>query len=209
MIIETSQLALFIPAALALNLTPGSDNIFCLAKGLSGGPKAGVVASLGIATGSLIHSVLAAFGLAALLIAHPLAFEVVRWVGVGYLVYLAIKTFRTPVNSMDNSAASSDSLMRIWCDGILVNLFNPKVAIFILAFIPQFIDPDRGSTVVQFLIFGGILNVMGTTVAATIGGFSGGIGRHLAHNTVLDKAMRLVSGAVFMALAAKLALERN
>ncbi len=209
MIIDISQLALFIPAALALNLTPGSDNLFCLGKGLSSGPKAGVVASLGIATGSLIHSLLAAFGLAALLIAHPLAFEVIRWVGVVYLIYLAIKAFRTPISSMEtSSAANSDSLLCIWREGIFVNLFNPKVAIFILAFIPQFIDPSLGSTVIQFLIFGGILNLMGTVVTATIGGCSGGIGQHLAKNRGLAKVMQWISGTVFMALAAKLALDK-
>lgn len=78
-----------------------------------------------------------------------------------------------------------------------------------MAFIPQFIDPERGSTIIQFLIFGAILNVMGTIVAATVGGFSGSIGHHLAHNISLAKAMQWVTGTVFMALAAKLALDRN
>lgn len=209
MYIDPSQLVLFIPAALALNLTPGNDNLYCFGKGLSSGPKAGIAASLGIATGSLIHSLLAAFGLAALLAAQPLAFEVIRWAGVAYLVWVAINSFRTSSSISTEETNSSESLTRIWLGGTLVNLFNPKVAIFILAFIPQFIDPDRGSTVIQFLIFGTILNIMGTIVAGTIGGFAGKIRNHLATNHIFDRAMHCITGAIFLGLAAKLALERS
>ena len=90
--IEFETLLIFIPIALALNITPGADMLFCLGQGAKSGPQAGVVAALGIATGSLIHAVVAGLGLAAFLAAFPLAFEIVRWAGVAYLVYLAVQT---------------------------------------------------------------------------------------------------------------------
>ena len=162
--IDFSQMLIFIPAALALNITPGSDLLFCLAQSLKSGPRAGVAASFGIATGSLIHTLLAAFGLASLLAATPLAFEFIRWVGVAYLLWLGAKAFTgkgidfdQPTVQETGSSIENNEHRRIlylaWRDATIVNLFNPKVIIFILAFIPQFIDPEKGSTVIQFLIY--------------------------------------------------------
>lgn len=209
MIIDPAQLLIFIPAALALNLTPGADMLFCLSQGAKSGPKAGVAASFGIATGSLIHALLAALGLAALLKAYPLAFEVVRWAGVAYLVWLAIQAFRHPVDLSAPADIARSSAYRAWRDGILVNLLNPKIAIFVLAFIPQFVDPARGSTVLQFLLLGLILNIGGTIINAAVGGFSGGIGKLLAGNRHAARLFQLFSGVIFLGLAAKLAFERR
>lgn len=209
MIIDPAQLLIFIPAALALNLTPGADMLFCLSQGAKSGPKAGVAASFGIATGSLIHALLAALGLAALLKAYPLAFEVVRWAGVGYLVWLAIQAFRRPVDLSAPADIARSSAYRAWRDGILVNLLNPKIAIFVLAFIPQFVDPARGSTVLQFLLLGLILNIGGTIINAAVGGFSGGIGKLLAGNRRAARLFQWSSGVIFLGLAAKLAFERR
>ena len=209
MIIDPVQLLIFIPAALALNLTPGADMLFCLGQGLKSGPKAGVAASFGIATGSFIHSLLAAFGLAALLAAYPLAFELVRWAGVAYLVWLAVQAFRQPAGALRPADCPTGTAYRAWRDGVFVNLLNPKVAIFILAFVPQFVDPARGSTLLQFLIFGAILNIGGTVINCLVGGFSGGIGRALAANERLARVYRWVTGCLFLGLAAKLAFERR
>ena len=209
MIIDPAQLLIFIPAALALNLTPGADMLFCLSQGAKSGPKAGVAASFGIATGSLIHALLAALGLAALLKAYPLAFEVVRWAGVAYLVWLAIQAFRHPIDLSAPADIARSSAYRAWRDGILVNLLNPKIAIFVLAFIPQFVDPARGSTVLQFLLLGLILNIGGTIINAAVGGFSGGIGKLLAGNRHAARLFQCFSGVIFLGLAAKLAFERR
>ncbi len=159
MIIETTQLLIFMMAGIALNLTPGADMMYCLSQGLKSGPKAGFAASLGIATGSIIHVLLAAFGLAALIAANPLAFEVLRWAGVAYLVWLAVQALRTPLQVDLPDEAKRSQPMKAWRDGVLVNLLNPKVIVFILAFLPQFVDPLRGSTVLQFLLLGLVLNI--------------------------------------------------
>lgn len=207
--IDPAQLLIFIPAALALNLTPGSDMMFCLGQGLKSGPRAGIAASFGIATGSLIHSLLAAFGLAALLAAYPFAFEIVRWAGVAYLVWLAIQAVRSRNTTLSAAQVGKGTLFAAWRDGTLVNLLNPKVAIFVLAFVPQFVDPARGSTILQFLILGAILNFGGTIINGVVGAFSGGIGRTLTSSSTLTAVYRWVTCSIFLGLAAKLAFDRR
>ena len=209
MIIDPAQLLIFVPAALLLNLTPGADMLFCLGQGLKSGPKAGLAASIGIATGSMIHALLAAFGLAALLAAYPFAFEIIRWAGVGYLVWLAVQALRQPAARLRPTDCRAGSELRAWRDAVFVNLLNPKVAIFILAFVPQFVDPARGSTVLQFLLFGAILNVGGTIINGLVGAFAGGIGRALAANDRIARVYRWLSSLLFLGLAARLAFDRR
>jgi len=209
MFIDPLQLILFIPAALALNLTPGSDMMFCLGTGLKSGPRAGIFASLGVATGALIHSLLAAFGLAALLAAYPIAFEAVRWAGVGYLVWLAIQAFRKRGSLMVSAKVDASGNVKAWRDGAIVNLFNPKVAIFILAFVPQFVDPAKGSTILQFLIFGLILNIGGTIINGLVGGFAGSIGKLLITYRTINRLFAYLTCFVFLGLAARLAISER
>ncbi len=209
MILDPAQLLIFVPAALALNLTPGSDMMFCLAQGIKAGPHAGVAASFGVATGGLVHTFLAAFGLAALIAANPVAFEVIRWFGVAYLVFIAVQAFRNPVGDVNAVAVQKGSVYRAWRDAVFVNLFNPKVVLFVLAFVPQFVDPARGSTVLQFIILCTILNIGGTIINALVGAFSGTIGNALARNRRLAQFYRYVSSTIFIGLAAKLAFDRN
>ncbi len=209
MFVDAQTLLLFVPVALALNLTPGADMLFCLGQGIKSGPKAGVAASLGIATGSFIHAGAAGLGLAALVASHPLAFEAIRWAGVAYLLWLAVAALREPVGALKPAKVSASGALSAWRNGIVVCLLNPKVAIFILAFVPQFVDPSRGAVFVQFLIFGAILNIGGTAINGLVGGFAGGIGRILAQNRSLANALRYATGLVFFGLATKLALDRR
>jgi threonine/homoserine/homoserine lactone efflux protein len=208
--IDPDRLVIFLAAGLALNFTPGADMLYCLGQGLKGGPRAGIAASLGIATGSLIHTLLGAFGLAALIATQPAAFEAMRWAGVAYLVWLGIAAFRAPPRAV--AAASGGgrrSAVAAWRDGALVNLLNPKVIVFTLAFLPQFIDPARGSPLVQFLILGAIFNVTGTMVNTAVGGFAGSLGRALAGSARLARGLNWMSGCLFLGLAARLALDRR
>lgn len=207
--LDPHLLLLFIPAALALNLTPGADMLFCLGQGLRSGPRAGIAASLGIATGAFIHTLLAGLGLAVVIAAYPLAFEAIRWAGVAYLVWLAIQAFRHPLGPLDPTAARKDGAWRAWRDGTVVCLLNPKVAVFVLAFLPQFVDPARGEPFLQFLILGAILNVGGTAINLLIAIFASRIGRVLATNRRAARALQLLSGFVFIGLAARLAFERR
>ncbi|WP_412777570.1 LysE family translocator [Thalassospira lucentensis] len=209
MLIPIETLAIFIPTALALNMTPGNDMLFCLGQGIKSGPRAGNAASLGIATGAMIHTLLAGLGLAALVAAHPVALEVLRWLGIAYLVWLAIGAFRARDQDLTPAQTKRSSTFRAWRDGIVVNLLNPKIIVFVLAFIPQFVDASRGSVLVQFLIFGLILNIGGTIINCLVGGFAGKLGVILSRSKRVARGFQIFTGCVFLGLAAKLAFDRR
>lgn len=209
MLIPIETLAIFIPTALALNMTPGNDMLFCLGQGIKSGPKAGNAASFGIATGAMIHTLLAGLGLAALMAAHPVALEVLRWAGIGYLVWLAIGAFRTQDQHLTPLKTKRSSAFNAWRDGIVVNLLNPKIIVFVLAFIPQFVDASRGSVLGQFLIFGLILNIGGTIINCLVGGFAGKLGAFLSRSAKVARGFQIFTGCVFLGLAAKLAFDKR
>ncbi len=209
MLIPIETLAIFIPTALALNMTPGNDMLFCLGQGIKSGPKAGNAASFGIATGAMIHTLLAGLGLAALVAAHPVALEVLRWAGIAYLVWLAIGAFRNRDQDLTPLKTKRSGAFSAWRDGIVVNLLNPKIIVFVLAFIPQFVDPARGSVWAQFLIFGLILNIGGTIINCLVGGFAGKLGAVLSRSARIARGFQIFTGCVFLGLAAKLAFDNR
>lgn len=209
-LIAPSQLAVFMAAGLALNLTPGPDMMLCLGQGLRGGPAAGVAASVGVATGALIHTGLAATGLAALLATEPMLFEVIRWTGVAYLTWLALKMLHAlGGGTLAVADPAQATPLAAWRDGMVVNLLNPKVALFILAFIPQFVDPARGSQLAQFLVLALLFNVSGTIVNAIVGAFAGRLGGLLSTSRRLRMALEAATASVFLMIALRLALDRR
>lgn len=207
--IDLPTLLVFVPIALGLNLTPGADMLFCLGQGAKSGAGAGVAAAFGIAGGAFLHSLAAGLGLAAIISASPVAFEVIRWAGVAYLVVLAVKAFVSPPLSLQPAGVAAAHRLSAFRDGVLVCLLNPKIALFMLALVPQFVDPERGSVLGQFLVFGLILNTGGTVINVLVGVFAGRMGDLLARNARLARVMQWLTGAVFIGLAAKLALERR
>jgi len=207
--IDFQTLLIFIPIALALNMTPGADMLFCLGQGAKSGPAAGLSASFGIATGSFIHALAGGLGLAALIAANPIAFELIRWAGVIYLVYLAYQTLSSSMDQIAPTHVGRSYALKAWKDGVFVCLLNPKVAIFMLALVPQFVDPERGSVLVQFLILGTILNIGGTVINGLIGVFAGKISGVLAKNRRVARGLQYATGFIFVGLAAKLAFDRR
>jgi len=201
--IDVLTMMAFVPAALALNLTPGADMMFCFGQGLRAGPKPAIAASAGISAGSLIHVLVAGLGLGAAGAAMPWRFDAIRWLGVAYLLYLAWGAIR-------NGAVAADALQRpvkyAFRDGFLVNLTNPKVILFVLAFIPQFVNPQAGSILLQFLIFGTIIAVGGFIINSLVGIFAGGAGRVLTANPRTSRILGWVTGSIFAALAVRLAI---
>lgn len=192
----------FLPAALALNLTPGADMMFCLGQGLRIGPRAAAAASAGISMGLLVHVTIAGLGLGAVMARLPWAFEVIRWLGVGYLLFLAYQSLRDTGESTETSAQPPRRAFR---EGFFVNLTNPKVILFVLAFVPQFVDPAK-PVLLQFLIFGLILGVGGFVINAAVGAAASGAGRRFASAAGPRRWMARVSGTIFAALALRLAL---
>lgn len=206
MIVDPMTLAAFVPAALALNLMPGADMMFCLAQGMRGGPRAAVAASAGISAGSMMNVTLAGLGLGALVASMPQLFDAIRWAGVAYLLWLAVRTLRAPLGQ---AGAPPVRPSRAFRDGFLVNISNPKVILFILAFIPQFVDPARGSVLAQFLIFGSVIGLGGFVINAAVGWGAGGIGRAMARNARVERGLRWAAASVFGLLALRLAWDRN
>lgn len=207
--IDLQSLFVFIPIALALNMTPGADMLFCLGQGTKSGPRAGLSAYLGIATGSFIHALAGGLGLAALIAANPIAFEVIRWAGVAYLVYLAYQAISCPIDQVAPTNVDRSYALKAWKDGVFVCLLNPKVAIFMLALVPQFVDPERGSILIQFLIFGTILSIGGTVINGLIGLFAGKISGVLTQNKRVARGLQFATSFIFIGLAAKLAFDRR
>ncbi|WP_413872839.1 LysE family translocator [Albidovulum sp.] len=203
--VDPLTLAAFVPAALALNLTPGADMMFCLAQGMRGGPRPAVAASAGISAGAMVNVALAGAGLGAIVASLPWLFDAIRWAGVAYLLWLAARTLRTPLGASQTPAVHPARAFR---DGFLVNISNPKVILFILAFLPQFVDPARGSVLAQFLILGSVIGLGGFVVNAAVGLGAGGIGRVLARDRRVERGLRWASASVFGLLAARLAWER-
>ncbi len=203
--IEPIVLLAYIPAALALNLTPGADMMFCLGQGLRGGPRAAMAANLGIALGGMVHVLLAGLGLGALMAAHPGLFDLVRWGGVAYLLWLAWKSLR----AAGLPEVPPVSPARAFREGLMVNLTNPKVILFVLAFIPQFVDP-AGPVLGQFLLFGAILAVGGLGVNGAVGLAAGGAAGRLMRSARFATLLGRVSAVIFAGLALRLALmQRN
>lgn len=158
------DLALFLVAGILLNLTPGPDTLFVLSQGAARGFRGGAVAALGIGTGCCVHILAAAVGLSALLIASTTAFTVLRWLGALYLIWIGISMLRggVPSAARDTTTAAADDLRRVFLRGVLTNALNPKVAMFFLAFLPQFVDPASAHRTLAFLLLGGLFNVSGT-----------------------------------------------
>lgn len=199
--IDALTLLAYVPAALALNLTPGADMMFCLGQGLRGGPRAALAADAGIAAGAMVQVFVAGLGLGAVVAAHPALFDAVRWAGVAYLLLLAWKALRGAAMP----AVPSVSARRAFRDGLMVNLTNPKVILFVLAFIPQFVDPGR-AILPQFLAFGAILSLGGLLVNGAVGLAAGGAAGRLMRSARFAAWLGRASAAIFTGLALRLAL---
>jgi threonine/homoserine/homoserine lactone efflux protein len=202
---DLQSLLLFVSAGLALNLTPGPDMLYVAARGASEGRAAGVASALGISAGTLVHIALVAAGLAALLAAVPVAYTVVRLAGAAYLVWLGLRALLRPAGLTERTLEPA-SRWAVFRQGVVTNVLNPKVALFFLAFLPQFVDPSRGSPALQVLALGLIFNTTGTLVNLAVGlGASGAAGR-LRRSERAAKALERATGALFVALGLRLAL---
>lgn len=201
--IDTVTLLAFVPAALALNFTPGADMMFCFGQGLRSGARPAMAASAGVSVGAFIHVMLAGLGLGAAVAAVPWMFDAIRWIGVAYLLYLAWGALRGGAMPEDAPRRPTRFAFR---DGLLVNLTNPKVILFVLAFIPQFVDPAAGSVLLQFLAFGAIISTGGFIVNGMVGVFAGRAGQVLIGNRRAARVLGWVSGGIFAALAIRLAI---
>ncbi|WP_433250542.1 LysE family translocator [Streptosporangium sp. CA-135522] len=207
--VDVSLYAAFLVAALALCVTPGPDMMFIVAMGGRGGPATGVMAALGVASGALVHALAAMFGMSALFTNLPVLYHVLRWGGAAYLLYLAIRAFRdrSAPAAGDGGATPGNpgpGRLRAFRQGMVTNLLNPKVILFNIAFLPQFVNPGLGHMVVQFLILGLTLVLIGLAVDASVGLLSGRLSLMLQRSRRVARGLNVFSGAVFTGLAVRL-----
>jgi threonine/homoserine/homoserine lactone efflux protein len=195
-----STYALFLVAALTLLVIPGPAIIYIVTRSIDQGRRAGLVSVLGIATGSVFHVIAAAFGLSALLASSAVAFNGVRYLGAAYLIFLGIRKFLGKDELEQSMPAEAMSLRRIFFQGVLVNTFNPKTALFFFAFLPQFVDPARGPVASQILFLGFSFTVLGACTDGIWALLSGTIGSSLKRHRGFLRSQRYVAGSVYLGL---------
>jgi threonine/homoserine/homoserine lactone efflux protein len=203
----THDLALFVLSGLLLNLAPGPDTLYIVGRSSSQGWRAGAAAALGIFAGTFVHIAAAAAGLSALLAASASAFTVVKIAGAIYLVYLGIALLRSPAAPAGASAtpAPSASLRTVFVQGFFTNVLNPKVALFFVAFLPQFVEPEAPSKAAALLFLGAIFNLNGTLWNLFVAWSSARIGGGLMRNPRFGRWFNRCVGGLFVWLGLKLA----
>ena len=206
------QLAVFAAAVFVLNATPGVDFLLTVSRTLQGGWRAGVAAALGISAGCLVHALAAAFGLATLLAMHPQAFLAIQWAGAAYLVWLGLGMLRQAwLNSAGAQADAATSPQRGWWadfrTGILTNVLNPKVALFFLAFLPQFVPAASPSQTQSFLLLGAWFIAQGTLFLLVLVLLAAQL-RRLGAGAPLQRPFNALGGGLFIALALRVLQER-
>lgn len=202
--IPIDLLATFFAISLLLALTPGPDNLFVLTQSAMSGPRAGLAVTLGLCTGLIVHTTAVAVGVAAIVQASDIAYTAIKLAGAGYLLYLAWLAFTTAPTDEVNDGAPRLRLWRLYGRGIIMNVTNPKVSIFFLAFLPQFADPGRGSLALQILLLGAAFAVATVLVFGSIALFAGAAGRWLAGSAGAQRMLSRIAGTVFILLALNL-----
>jgi RhtB (resistance to homoserine/threonine) family protein len=197
----------FLMAGVLLNLAPGNDTIFILSRSIVQGKQAGFMSVLGIATGSVIHTTLAAFGLSIIIAKSIIAFNIIKYAGALYLIYIGYKmlTDRSQLHT-DALVEKKVNLKKIYRDGVITNVLNPKVALFFISFLPQFIDTGSGNTIFPFLVLGVTFTITGTIWCLVLANFASAISYRLKENKRLSFYINKACGAVLIGLGIKVAL---
>lgn len=202
---------LFFSTALALNIAPGPDLLYILTKTIANGKKVGIASALGVCTGALFHVAAASLGLSAILVSSALAFSIVKFIGVGYLLYLAYQSFRSAGTSLNitSNGQPKESAWKAFKQGVLVDILNPKVAIFFMAFLPQFIREDYGAVPIQLLYLGLLVIAVAIIVEVTYVLLASKLTKKVRSSKRVSVLLDRVVGAVFVALGLKLAISSS
>jgi threonine/homoserine/homoserine lactone efflux protein len=208
--VDTHLLLAFVVTTAVAMIVPGPDMLFILGCGIRSGPRAGLLATCGVATSETIHVALAAAGLTALFVAVPTAFTVVRVVGAAYLIYLGIQAIRGrgKLDIAEDAGQAGIGGRQAYLRGLTTNLLNPKMVTFTIALLPQFISPALGHVWIQFAILGSILVVFEFLVDGTVGVLAGRIGSVLRRRRAVRRGLDVTAGGIFIGLGVRLAVER-
>jgi threonine/homoserine/homoserine lactone efflux protein len=203
--IPMETVLVFLAASVALALVPGPDNIFVLTQSALHGRKAGIIVTLGLCSGLILHTTAVSLGVAVIFQTSAMAFNVLKVIGALYLLYLAWQAFRAGTSKFTADKNAVASPRALYVRGFVMNITNPKVAIFFLAFLPQFADPSRGSLAAQMFILGGIMMLVTLVVFGSVGWTAGFLGNWLRRSTRAQVMLNRIAAMVFLALALRLA----
>ena len=203
---EPTTLLLFAGAAIALLIVPGPSVLYIVSRGIHQGRAAALVSVAGITTATLVHTAFAAIGLSAILASSAAAFTVVKLAGSAYLIWLAVRTWLDRSGELVDTPRPRVPLRRVYAEGVVVNLLNPKTALFVLALLPQFVDPTRGPAGPQIVVFGLVLAGLGLVSDGAYALASGSLGSWLRRRRSLASAQRRVSAVIFAGLGVGTAL---
>ncbi len=195
-----ATISLFLLAALGLLFIPGPAILFIMTRSADQGRRVGAISSLGISAADLIHTTATAFGLSTLLMTSALAFSIVKYLGAAYLIYLGIRTLLRRGESHTTARNEPQTFPRMLMQGMMVELFNPKTALFFLAFLPQFVDPTRGAVILQFLLLGSLYTVLGFCSLTLYGFVAGTTATLLKGSKRFQRIQRYVTGSIYIAL---------
>jgi len=198
--LESSQLYLFMIASLALLLTPGPAVLYIVARSINQGRMAGIVSVLGVETANFFHASAAALGLSAILLSSALAFDIVKYLGAAYLIYLGIRKIVVREDRAKTEVGKEESLSRIYSQGFVVNLFNPKTALFFFAFLPQFVNTSNGNITLQIFLLGIIFVVMAIITDSAYAIISSLIANQLNANQNFARNQRYFTGLIYIGL---------
>jgi len=202
------NLPFFIITSIIIIVAPGPDFIYVTTRGVSQGKKAGALSALGISVGLLIHTLLAAFGLSAIVQTSRIAYLLLKYIGAGYLIYLGIRTLISK-NQLLQDCDARKQTNKIFRQGVLTNVFNPKAIVTFMAFLPQFVDIHLAHPVGQFLFLGILFSFLAIVWFGFVGYFAGLIGIWIKQNRFFQVAIKYISGSILMLLGLRLALKKE
>ncbi|WP_050476795.1 LysE family translocator [Herbaspirillum rhizosphaerae] len=197
---------LFLIAAMMLTLAPGPDNIYVLTRGIAQGKKAGLVAALGFSSGLFFHTLLAVLGFAAIIKAYPAAYHFLQYAGAAYLVYLGIRTLRSAASMSMEATMTPVSLSRIYWQSVIANILNPKVTLFFIAFLPQFVNMQAGHVAWQMLLLAVVFILQALAIFSAIAFFSGIVGAYFKRQARAALYLNRLAGCAFVGLGIRIAL---
>lgn len=198
--LDLTTIITFAVASFALQITPGPAVMYVITRSIDQGRKAGVVSAAGVGTGTLFHVALAAMGLSAVLMTSATLFEIVKLAGAGYLIYLGIQKWREPATVLSDDPTNTLIWSKIYSQGVLVNVFNPKIALFFLAFLPQFVHPELGMPTLQIFTLGMVFVIVGIFSDSTYAMIAGTVGQGLKRSRIFWERQRYFAGSVFILL---------
>jgi len=202
---DANSLLLFMLATITLNITPGPDMIYVIARSVGQGRAAGIASTLGIAAGCFVHILAVTFGLASLMMAIPTAYEIVKYAGAAYLIYLGVRILTTRQPKTAETPITEATLRTIFLQGVITNVLNPKVALFFLAFLPQFINRDT-NVAAQIIFLGLLFNTSGTIVNVIVALAASYTGVQFKTRLGNSSVFRWLTGGIFIGLGVRLAL---